>query len=144
MSDSLQNLRIEKSLRCSQMGTLDLPSFWLESLLKLSLRPRVPAGSLFGRCSQGAEVRDLGEHGKKGKGALMRSSLRVPGTWSRLEHSVACVLSHFSHVQLFVNPWTVDWQSRCSWDSPGENTGVGCHFLLQGIFLTQGSNPRSG
>ena len=27
------------------------------------------------------------------------------------------------------------------WDYPGENTGVGCHFLLQGIFLTQGSNP---
>ena len=26
-------------------------------------------------------------------------------------------------------------------DSPGKNTGVGCHFLLQGIFLTQGSNP---
>ena len=28
----------------------------------------------------------------------------------------------------------------CPWDSPGKNTGVGCHFLLQGIFLTQGSN----
>ena len=27
------------------------------------------------------------------------------------------------------------------WDSPGKNTGVGCHFLLQGIFLNQGSNP---
>ena len=26
------------------------------------------------------------------------------------------------------------------WDSPGKNTGVGCHFLLQGILLTQGSN----
>ena len=26
-------------------------------------------------------------------------------------------------------------------DSPGKNTGVGCHFLLQGIFLTQVSNP---
>ena len=26
------------------------------------------------------------------------------------------------------------------WDSPGENTGVGCHFLLQGIFPTQRSN----
>ena len=26
-------------------------------------------------------------------------------------------------------------------DSPGKNTGVGCHALLQGIFLTQGSNP---
>ena len=24
---------------------------------------------------------------------------------------------------------------------PGKNTGVGCHFLLQGIFLTQGLNP---
>ena len=29
----------------------------------------------------------------------------------------------------------------CSWDSPGEHTGVGCHFLLQGIFSTQGLNP---
>ena len=27
-------------------------------------------------------------------------------------------------------------------DSPGKNTGVGCHFLLQGIFLAQGSNPQ--
>ena len=27
------------------------------------------------------------------------------------------------------------------WDSPGENTGVGCHFLLQRIFPTKGSNP---
>ena len=26
-------------------------------------------------------------------------------------------------------------------DSPGKNTGVRCHFLLQGIFLTPGSNP---
>ena len=28
----------------------------------------------------------------------------------------------------------------CPWDFPGKNTGVSCHFLLQGIFLTQGSN----
>ena len=27
------------------------------------------------------------------------------------------------------------------WDSPGKSTGVGCHFLPQGIFPTQGSNP---
>ena len=27
------------------------------------------------------------------------------------------------------------------WDLPGKHTGVGCHFLLQGIFPTQGSNP---
>ena len=25
--------------------------------------------------------------------------------------------------------------------SPGKNTGVGCHAIIQGIFLTQGSNP---
>ena len=28
----------------------------------------------------------------------------------------------------------------CPWDSPGKNNGVGFHFLLQRIFLTQGSN----
>ena len=28
----------------------------------------------------------------------------------------------------------------CPWDSPGKHTGVGCHFLLQEIFLTHGSN----
>ena len=30
--------------------------------------------------------------------------------------------------------------SSCPWNSPGKNTRVGCHSLLQGIFLTQGSN----
>ena len=35
------------------------------------------------------------------------------------------------------------WPARllCPGDSPGKNIGVGCHVLLQGIFLTQGSNP---
>ena len=28
----------------------------------------------------------------------------------------------------------------CPWDFPGKNAGVGCHFLIQGIFLTWGSN----
>ena len=34
------------------------------------------------------------------------------------------------------------WPTRllCPWDSPGKNTGEGCHFLLQGIFPTQGLN----
>ena len=31
----------------------------------------------------------------------------------------------------------------CPWDSPGKNTGVGCHALLQGLFLTQGLKPVS-
>ena len=29
----------------------------------------------------------------------------------------------------------------CPCNSPGKNTGVGSHFLLQEIFLTQGLNP---
>ena len=39
-----------------------------------------------------------------------------------------------------MTPWTVARQAPLSMDSPGRNTGVGCHFLLQGIFPTQGSN----
>ena len=30
---------------------------------------------------------------------------------------------------------------RCWWNYPGKNTGLGCHFLLQEIFPTQGLNP---
>ena len=29
----------------------------------------------------------------------------------------------------------------CPWDFPGKNTGMGCHFLLQEIFPTEGLNP---
>ena len=41
-------------------------------------------------------------------------------------------------------PWTVVYQAPLSMDFfPGKNIGVGSHFLLQGIFLTQGSNRIS-
>ena len=52
-----------------------------------------------------------------------------------------CMLSCFSHVQLFATAWTITTKLLCPWDSPGKNIGVACHFLLQGIFLTQGWNP---
>ena len=29
----------------------------------------------------------------------------------------------------------------CPWDSPGKNTGAGCHFFLHGIFPIHGLNP---
>ena len=41
-------------------------------------------------------------------------------------------------VQLFVTSGTV---ALCPWDSPGKNTGVGCHSVLWGIYATQGLNP---
>ena len=40
----------------------------------------------------------------------------------------------------FVTSRTEPTRLLCPWDSPFKNTEVGCHFLLQGIFLTQGLN----
>ena len=45
------------------------------------------------------------------------------------------VLSH-----LFASPWTELARLLCPWDFSRKNTGVGCLFLLQGIFPTQGLN----
>ena len=51
-----------------------------------------------------------------------------------------CV-SHSVMFWLFATPWTVPARLLCPWNSSGKNTGVDSHSLLQGIFLTQGSNP---
>ena len=71
---------------------------------------------------------DLGQKAEKWKGVYTHIHLRV------------CTLSHFSRVWLFVTPWTVG--SSVHGDSPGRNTGVGCHALLRRIFLTQGWHPH--
>ena len=66
--------------------------------------------------------------------------------------SPVIVNSHLSQVKvkvkslslarLFVTPWTAACIKLLRpWDFLGKSTGVGCSFLLQGIFLTQGSNP---
>ena len=41
------------------------------------------------------------------------------------------LLSCFSRVRLCATPWMAAHQAPRPWDSPGKNTGVGCHFLLQ-------------
>jgi len=41
-----------------------------------------------------------------------------------------------SHVQLLATHWLQPIRLLRPWDFPGKNTGVVCHFLLQGIFLT--------
>ena len=58
------------------------------------------------------------------------------GTHSSI-HVCVCVLSR---VRLFVTPWTVAARLLCLWNFASKNIGVGCYFLLQGIFLTQGRN----
>ena len=60
-------------------------------------------------------------------GAVGRSPGLPRGRQQQLEPAVL-VLS-LSRIGLFATPWTVT------------HAGVGNHFLLQGIFLTQGSKP---
>ena len=64
---------------------------------------------------------------------------------SRTVRNAFLVLSHLhaqslSCVPLFATLWTVAHKLLFSWHWPGKNTGDGCHFLLQGIFLTLGLN----
>ena len=75
---------------------------------------------------------------------------RVLGLPTTLHEYLSClVISNSLYVWVLVtqscptlcNPWTVPARLLCTWDSPGKNTGVGCHALLQGVFPTQWSNP---
>ena len=50
-------------------------------------------------------------------------------------HNVA--LAVLSHIQLFATPWTTVYQAPLSMRFSRQDTGVGCHFLLQRIFPTQ-------
>ena len=59
------------------------------------------------------------------------------------QQSFACILSG-SVVSDSLQPHGLQPARFLSpWGFPGKNTGAGCHFLLQGIFLTQGSNPNA-
>ena len=55
------------------------------------------------------------------------------GAWRAVVHGVSKNWTRLSN-------WT-ELRLLCPWNFPDKNTEVGCHFLLQGIFLTQGSNP---
>ena len=46
-----------------------------------------------------------------------------------------------TRVRLFATPWTVAFQAPLSMGFSRQYTGVEGHFLLQGIFPTQGLNP---
>ena len=46
-----------------------------------------------------------------------------------------------THFQLLYQPLTQPPRLLCPWNFPGKNSGMGYRFLLQRIFLTQGSDP---
>ena len=51
-------------------------------------------------------------------------------------------MKSLSGIRLFVTPWIVACVRLLRpWYFQDKNTGVGCHFLLQGIFPAQGLNP---
>ena len=58
----------------------------------------------------------------------------------RLMCAVCMCAKHVSHVWLFVTPWTVALQAPLSMGSSRQEYWMGCHALLQGIFLNQWSN----
>ena len=62
--------------------------------------------------------------------------------WGGTGSGVRCVCSIISVVSDSLRPHGL-YPARLFWqcNSPGKNTGVGCHFLLQGIFLTKELNP---
>ena len=53
-----------------------------------------------------------------------------------------CMLSHSVMSESLQLHGPQSTRLLCLWDSPGKNTGVGCDFLLQGIFSTQGLDPH--
>ena len=57
-----------------------------------------------------------------------------------LKFLMSSVFQLLSRVWVFVTTWTAPYQAPLSMGFPGKNTGVGWYFLLQGIFLGQGSN----
>ena len=64
---------------------------------------------------------------------------------SFLEHPHHCCCCYCLVAKLcpaLRTPRSIACQLLCPWDFPGKNTVVGCHFLLQGLFPTQRSNPH--
>ena len=57
--------------------------------------------------------------------------------------ALSCVLSHFSCVLLFANPWTITCQAPLSMGFSSKNTGIGSHLLLQANLPSPGIEPTS-
>ena len=78
--------------------------------------------------------------GKVSAGVIKLGSWDRPSL-SRWSTNLRICFNHSTLSNFFSIPWTVAHQASLSMDFPGKNTGVGNHFLLQGLFPTQGSNP---
>ena len=82
-----------------------------------------------------------------GKGCWLRGILCQPGTVSSLLlHVASCVILCACMRSVITNSLRprglYPASLLCPWDFPCKNTRLDCYFLLQGIFLSQGLNPR--
>ena len=86
-------------------------------------------GALGARCVTGCF---RGLHARRGacSAGRVREAGKIALEISRAvrELTFSC---RFSRVRLCATPQTQPTRLLCPWDSPGKNTGVGCHFLLQ-------------
>ena len=81
---------------------------------------------------------------KWGTGLMSKIKTKI-SKWELLKLKSFCTakvkvkVKSLSLARFFTAPWTVACTKRLRpWDFPGKSTGVGCHFLLQGLFPTQG------
>ena len=81
----------------------------------------------------------MGEYDVQGNFKWFRGNTQQ---WANKVVVPCCVLLVVQSSLTLCDPMDCSPPVLCPWNSPGKNTGVGCHFLLQGIFLTQGSNPH--
>ena len=92
-----------------------------------------------------AEIQWSERKGREGSPHLLGATVPLKVLSVHLFHSfdsygfLLCVCM-LSHVQLLQPHRLQPASLLCPWKSPGKNTGVGSHSLLQGIFPTQGSN----
>ena len=90
---------------------------------------------LFIRCPRSHLEREGAVAGPPGLLPDCKAQRKSPG-------QVIGVCAHLVVSNPFATPWIVAHRLLCPWNCPGNNTGVGCHFLPEGIFLTQGSNSQ--
>ena len=71
---------------------------------------------------------------------VLRPSQERLSVWQKTEAAASCEVTKLCLT--FATPWTVAHQAPLSVGFSRQEYWSGLHFLLQGIFLTQGSNPH--
>ena len=115
--------------------------FPLRILFGWSCRPRVGHGCV--RCCDLSHTL-CGWLSEVSKQLKLPSSKEVSSchgisTWPPLRclaRACACACVHAQSCPTLASPWTVARQAPLSMGSPGQNTGVGCHSLLQAVYMT--------